>query len=60
MLFKGSIGRTDLLKEDVNTPIDSIKNNLSVLSDELTFIADQGAMPTPDKEIRYYRYVGNI
>lgn len=40
VLFKDSIGRTDLPKGDFNSLIDSIKNNLQPLGEQFAFIPD--------------------
>jgi glyoxylase-like metal-dependent hydrolase (beta-lactamase superfamily II) len=46
VLFKGSIGRTDLPKGDFNTLINSIKNNLWPLDEQIRFIPEHGPMST--------------
>ena len=52
VLFKGSIGRTDLPKGDFNTLINSIKNNLWPLGEQFAFIPGHGPMSTLGKEMR--------
>ncbi len=52
VLFKGSIGRTDLPKGDFNTLITSIKNNLWPLGEQFAFIPGHGPMSTLGKEMR--------
>ncbi len=52
VLFKGSIGRTDLPKGDFNTLIGSIKNNLWPLGEQFAFIPGHGPMSTFGKEMR--------
>ncbi len=59
VLFKGSIGRTDLPKGDFNTLIDSIKNNLWPLGEQFTFIPGHGPMSTFGEEMRWNPYVGD-
>jgi len=58
VLFKGSIGRTDLPKGDFNTLINSIKNNLWTLGGQFTFIPGHGPMSTFGEEMRSNPYVG--
>lgn len=53
VLFKGSIGRTDFPKGDYETLIDSIKNRLFPLGDEVAFIPGHGPMSTLGEERRY-------
>ncbi|MDP1770698.1 MAG: MBL fold metallo-hydrolase [Methylobacter sp.] len=58
VLFKGSIGRTDLPKGDFNTLINSIKNNLWPLGEQFMFIPGHGPMSTFGEEMRSNPYVG--
>lgn len=59
VLFKGSIGRTDLPKGDFNTLINSIKNNLWPLGEQFSFIPGHGPMSTFGEEMRSNPFVGN-
>jgi len=59
VLFKGSIGRTDLPKGDFTTLINSIKNNLWPLGEQFAFIPGHGPMSTFGEEMRSNPYVGN-
>jgi glyoxylase-like metal-dependent hydrolase (beta-lactamase superfamily II) len=58
VLFKGSIGRTDLPKGDFSTLIDSIKNTLWPLGEQVAFIPGHGPMSTFGEEMRNNPYVG--
>ncbi|MDD5410527.1 MAG: MBL fold metallo-hydrolase [Methylobacter sp.] len=58
VLFKGSIGRTDLPKGDFNTLINSIKNNLWPLGEQFAFIPGHGSMSTFGEEMCSNPYVG--
>jgi glyoxylase-like metal-dependent hydrolase (beta-lactamase superfamily II) len=58
VLFKGSIGRTDLPKGDFNTLINSIKNNLWPLGEQFAFIPGHGPMSTFGEEMRSNPFVG--
>jgi len=58
VLFKGSIGRTDLPKGDFNTLINSIKNNLWTLGGQFAFIPGHGPMSTFGEEMRSNPFVG--
>ncbi len=58
ILFKGSIGRTDLPKGDFNTLIHSIKNNLWTLGEQFAFIPGHGPMSTFGEEMRSNPFVG--
>ncbi|MBL6985659.1 MAG: MBL fold metallo-hydrolase [Methylobacter sp.] len=60
VLFKGSIGRTDLPKGDFATLINSIKINLWTLGEEFAFIPGHGPMSTFGKEMRSNPYLVNI
>lgn len=57
VLFKGSIGRTDLPKGDFNTLINSIKNNLWPLGEQFAFISGHGPMSTFGEEMRSNPFV---
>jgi len=57
VLFKGTIGRTDLPKGDFNTLIRSIKNNLWPLGGQFRFIPGHGPMSTFGKEMRNNPFV---
>ncbi|MCG3722130.1 MBL fold metallo-hydrolase [Vibrio cincinnatiensis] len=50
VLFNGSVGRTDFPKGDFNTLIDSIKNKLWPLGDDVTFIPGHGPTSTFGRE----------
>lgn len=58
VLFKGSIGRTDLPKGDFKALINSIKNNLWPLGEQVRFIPGHGPMSTFGYEMRNNPYVG--
>lgn len=58
VLFEGSIGRTDFPRGDFNTLIDSIKNRLFPLGDDVAFIAGHGPMSTFGNERKYNPFVG--
>ncbi|TRW89523.1 MBL fold metallo-hydrolase [Candidatus Methylobacter oryzae] len=58
VLFKGSIGRTDLPKGNFNTLINSIKNNLWPLGEQFSFISGHGPMSTFGEEMRSNPFVG--
>ena len=51
VLFKGSIGRTDLEKGDYHALIDSIKNKLWALGGETSFVPGHGPMSTFAEEM---------
>lgn len=57
VLFKGSIGRTDLPKGDFSTLIDSIKKTLWPLGEQVVFIPGHGPMSTFGEEMRHNPYV---
>jgi hydroxyacylglutathione hydrolase len=57
VLFKGSIGRTDLPKGDFNTLISSIKKKLWPLGDQFAFIPGHGPMSTFGEEMRNNPFV---
>ncbi len=58
VLFRGSIGRTDFPKGDFHTLINSIKNNLWPLGEQVAFIPGHGPMSTFGEEMRHNPYVG--
>lgn len=58
VLFKGSIGRTDFPRGDYDTLINSIKNNLFLLGDDVRFIPGHGPMSTFGEEKRSNPFVG--
>lgn len=58
VLFKGSIGRTDLPRGNYDSLIDSIKNRLWPLGEEIAFIPGHGPMSTFGEEMRTNPYVG--
>lgn len=60
VLFKGSIGRTDLPKGNFNTLINSIGNNLWPLGEQFAFIPGHGPMSTFGEEMRSNPYVSNV
>ena len=57
VLFKGSIGRTDLEKGSYHTLIDSIKNKLWTLGGDVTFIPGHGATSTFAEEMHSNPFV---
>lgn len=57
VLFKGSIGRTDFPKGNFHTLIDSIKNRLWPLGEEIAFIPGHGPMSTFGEEMRTNPFV---
>lgn len=60
VLFKGSIGRTDFPKGNHQQLIDSIKNNLFPLGDDVRFIPGHGPMSTFGEERRSNPFVGQF
>ena len=52
VLFKGSIGRTDLPQGDFNTLINSIKTKLWLLGEDVKFISGHGEMSTFGYEMK--------
>lgn len=58
VLFQGSIGRTDFPRGDYDTLINSIRERLFPLGDEVAFIPGHGPMSTLGEERRYNPYVG--
>lgn len=59
VLFRGSIGRTDFPKGDHATLINSIRNNLFPLGDDVRFIPGHGPMGTFGEERRTNPYVAD-
>jgi glyoxylase-like metal-dependent hydrolase (beta-lactamase superfamily II) len=59
VLFQGSIGRTDFPRGDFNTLIDSIRNRLFPLGDDVAFIPGHGPMSTFGDERRTNPYAGD-
>lgn len=57
VLFKGSIGRTDLPNGDYQTLLDSIKNRLWPLGKEVAFIPGHGPMSTFGEEMKSNPFV---
>ena len=57
VLFRGSIGRTDLPKGDYKTLIHSIKNRLWPLGKEVAFIPGHGPMSTFGEEMQSNPFV---
>ena len=57
VLFKGSIGRTDLPKGDHQTLLNSIRQKLWPLGGDIAFIPGHGAMSTFAEEMRSNPYV---
>ncbi|MCP5268763.1 MAG: MBL fold metallo-hydrolase [Zoogloeaceae bacterium] len=58
VLFQGSIGRTDFPKGDYDTLIDSIRNRLFPLGDDIDFIPGHGDMSSFGVERRTNPFVG--
>lgn len=58
VLFAGSIGRTDFPKGDLNQLLDSIKNKLFPLGDDIRFVPGHGPMSTFGQERQTNPYVG--
>jgi hydroxyacylglutathione hydrolase len=59
VLFKGSIGRTDLPRGDHNTLISSIRKKLFPLGEDVEFIPGHGPMSTFGHERRTNPFVGD-
>ena len=59
VLFKGSIGRTDFPKGDHQTLIDSIRNRLWPLGDDVQFIPGHGPTSTFGEERRTNPFVAD-
>ncbi|WP_331828158.1 MBL fold metallo-hydrolase [Candidatus Blochmannia sp. SNP] len=60
VLFKENIGRTDLPGGDIKTLINSIKNKLFLLGDDITFLPGHGAQSTIGHERLNNTFVGII
>lgn len=59
VLFQGSIGRTDFPRGDLDTLINSIRNGLWPLGDDVTFVPGHGATSTFGDERRSNPFVGD-
>ncbi len=59
VLFKGSIGRTDFPKGDLDTLLQSITGKLWPLGDDVTFIPGHGPISTFGDERRNNPFVGD-
>lgn len=59
VLFAGSIGRTDFPRGDFDTLINSIRNNLFLLGDDVRFIPGHGPMSTFGQERKTNSFVGD-
>lgn len=59
VLFKGSIGRTDFPRGDYDALIDSIREKLWPLGDDVRFVPGHGAMSSFGDERRYNPFVGD-
>jgi len=59
VLFKGSVGRTDFPRGDMATLVNSIRNNLFPLGDDVSFIPGHGPMGTFGEERRTNPFVGD-
>lgn len=59
VIFAGSIGRTDFPRGDYDTLIDSIRNNLFLLGDDVRFIPGHGPMSTFGQERKTNAFVGD-
>ena len=59
VLFQGSIGRTDFPRGDYQTLIDSIRNRLLPLGDDVRFVPGHGPMSSFGAERRHNPYVGD-
>lgn len=57
VLFQGSIGRTDFPQGDYDTLIDSIRNRLLPLGDDVDFIPGHGPMSSFGEERRYNPFI---
>ena len=57
VLFKGSIGRTDFPGGDQNALLDSIRNKLLPLGDNVTFIPGHGPVSTLGEERQYNPFI---
>lgn len=58
VLFQGSIGRTDFPRGDYQTLIDSIRNKLFPLGDDIVFIPGHGPTSTFGEERAHNPFVG--
>jgi glyoxylase-like metal-dependent hydrolase (beta-lactamase superfamily II) len=59
VLFRGSVGRTDFPRGDQATLVNSIRNNLFPLGDDVRFIPGHGPMSTFGEERRSNPFVGD-
>ena len=59
VLFRGSIGRTDFPLSNHQDLIDSIKNRLWPLGDNITFVPGHGPLSTIGEERKSNRFVGD-
>lgn len=59
VLFKGSIGRTDFARGNYDSLIDSIRNKLWPLGDDVEFVPGHGMMSTFGAERRDNPFVGD-
>lgn len=59
VLFQGSIGRTDFPRGDYQTLIDSIRNRLWPLGDDVQFVPGHGPFSTFGAERQHNPYVGD-
>ncbi len=59
VLFRGSIGRTDFPRGNFNQLVDSIRNKLFPLGDEVKFIPGHGPMSTFGEERRSNPFVAD-
>jgi len=59
VLFKGSIGRSDFPRGDLQTLIDSITNQLWPLGNDITFVPGHGPVSTFGEERRSNPFVGD-
>lgn len=60
VLFAGSVGRTDFPRGDYDSLIDSIRNRLFPLGDDVAFVPGHGPMSTFGEERRSNPYVGGV
>lgn len=59
VLFKGTIGRTDFPRGDLRTLLNSIRNELFPLGDDVTFIPGHGPISNFGAERRHNPHVGD-
>ena len=59
VLFKGSIGRTDFPRGDLDTLLNAIKDKLWPLGDDVTFVPGHGPLSTFGAERQNNPYVGD-